>query len=617
MASIVKEVLGSAQKLLPNAEESLVRKFMQEGMSAEDALAKAKLMNADTSGQLANTVIQKEAPVFDDSPIGNTATIPTDKGTTLLGDITPAVEPPAPSIAPSKLMTKRNTAAAAGVGAIAAGTAAALLPSETAGSNTTSQGVSTKGSPELGMLANVPQRALAELRSGTNAVPAPETIPAAPKAAMPTAASVTAPESDTARNTLDNLPAMPDPLGASKNTVNELGVVTDKIEQQKPGMGEVVKSGYEQMLAELKDAIGDLTAQQAAATDEHKKALTAARIGEAVSIFAHALNKYAAASEGVSKKLNVAQYYDAKPADFKPTYDAINADFAEKMQGIRTGVEAVTKQQRDVMKQKAKADEIKAGQDFEMGKLGQQFANEKEMQGIKTAEAQRSEGFKAALETKITGMKIKSDADLQAARAKSDKERDAINNAAKEKLAGLEHSYKTQEAKLSKAEKDDLKLAEMEEKNIAEQRASISAARNALNNPALKGDARSNMIAEYATRLGVPVIRKSAIFGEGDVDPVATLAAADKAFDAMPTMGSQLKARLANAPTAEQSSVVQPQAVATPAPAAAPNVDQGKAQTAAANALKSAPMGATLPVTVNGVTYKFKKTGENSVIIVQ
>lgn len=108
-----------------------------------------------------------------------------------------------------------------------------------------------------------------------------------------------------------------------------------EIDKRIPGWGDTMKqalsaqvSAYEKLTAELKQDL-------ATAANEAEASRFKAGMGEALTAFAQALVKYGAASEGVKRKLDVANYYQATPADFTRVFKAIDDDFKMKTDSIR------------------------------------------------------------------------------------------------------------------------------------------------------------------------------------------------------------------------------------------------------------------------------------------
>ena len=188
----------------------------------------------------------------------------------------------------------------------------------------------------------------------------------------------------------------PKPAEAAQSAMNATNKVQEdsaEIEKKVPGWNDALKaaltaqvSGLEKIQAELRDA-------QARAGKDFKDDMFNARMGEALTAFAQAMVKYAAASEGVRKKLDIAPNYKPQPADFTNVFKAIDSDFQQKIAALResaqtasTGIATANKQLMDTA---ARAD----NQQFQQGQANQKWERDLRM---KQAELQALEDRRKA-----------------------------------------------------------------------------------------------------------------------------------------------------------------------------------------------------------------------------
>lgn len=188
---------------------------------------------------------------------------------------------------------------------------------------------------------------------------------------MPTAAAKEAPEQPVVESPdLEKIfPRQPeggqqaneDPVSASvtqaSDAMQSVATAANEIEGTHPDIATSLRTSIQDSLAEIKAINANMLAAQKEASDQGKKEMFDARMAEAMTAFAQAVVKYANATAGVRQKLNTAQYYDAKPADFTPIYDQIKSDLKEKLTSIQQQAEAGLGVQKQIQDQAFKSAE--------------------------------------------------------------------------------------------------------------------------------------------------------------------------------------------------------------------------------------------------------------------
>jgi hypothetical protein len=163
---------------------------------------------------------------------------------------------------------------------------------------------------------------------------------------------------------------------SAMNATNKVQEDSAEIEKKVPGWNDALKAALTAQVSGLEKIQAELREAQARAGKDFKDDMFNARMGEALTAFAQAMVKYAAASEGVRKKLDIAPNYKPQPADFTNVFKAIDSDFQQKIAALRESAQTASKgiatANKQLMDTTARAD----NQQFQQGQADQRWTRD-------------------------------------------------------------------------------------------------------------------------------------------------------------------------------------------------------------------------------------------------